>query len=67
MKITRFWIIVWATLIHLDARTYVVSPQGNDAVTLAPLKNQSRLFHQVQEGLNRVIPSWSRKESIGNE
>jgi hypothetical protein len=31
MKITRFWIIVWATISHLDARTYVVSPQGNDA------------------------------------
>ena len=31
MKILRFWIIVWVTLTHLDARTYVVSPQGNDA------------------------------------
>ena len=30
MKILRFWIIVWVTLTHLDARTYVVSPQGND-------------------------------------
>jgi len=31
MKILRFWIIVWVTLTHLDARTYVVSPQGKGA------------------------------------
>ena len=30
MNFTRTWIILCATLIHLDARTYVVSPQGND-------------------------------------
>ena len=52
MNFNRIWIILCATLLHLDARTYVVSPQGNDG-NPGTFENP---IQTISSGARRALP-----------
>ena len=67
MKFTKIWIILCATLIHLDARTYVVSPQGNDGnpgTFENPIQTISSAARRAQPGDTILVQEGIYRERV---